>query len=85
MRELILRDDDCFEITQSTRRFLELTKKIPVMLAVIPGKVKFNLVSLVKNPGSEIPGVPASEISAKVSPACNRLIYFFKTLCSLCI
>ena len=44
MRELILRDDDCFEITQSTRRFLELTKKIPVMLAVIPGKVKFNLV-----------------------------------------
>ena len=48
MRELILRDDDCFEITQSTRRFLELTKRIQVMLAVIPGKVKFNLVSLIK-------------------------------------
>ena len=48
MRELILRDDDCFELTQGTRRFLELTKMIQVMLAVIPGNIKFNLVSLIK-------------------------------------
>ena len=48
MRELILRDDDCFELIQGTRRFLELTKMIQVMLAVIPGNIKFNLVSLIK-------------------------------------
>ena len=49
MYELILRDDDCFKLTQDTKRFLELTKNIPVMLAVIPAPTKYNLISLIKN------------------------------------
>ena len=58
--------------------------------AVAPGKhstsILFSTQALVsKNPGSEIAGVPASEITAHVSP----LLILFKIpsidLCSLCI
>ena len=58
--------------------------------AVAPGKhstaIPFSTQARVnKNPGSEIAGVPASEINAIVSPAFNLEIKFSIVLCSLCI
>ena len=58
--------------------------------AVAPGKqstsISFLTYSLTnKNPGSEIAGVPASEISANFSPDFILSIYFANTKCSLCI
>ena len=58
--------------------------------AVAPGKhstgIWFSIQARVsKNPGSEIAGVPASEIKAMVSPAFNRLRQFSMVLCSLCM
>ena len=58
--------------------------------AVAPGKhstsILFSTQARVsKNPGSEIAGVPASEINAMVSPAFKREIKFSIVLCSLCI
>ena len=58
--------------------------------AVAPGKhstyILFSTQARVnKNPGSEIAGVPASEIKAIFSPAFNREITFSMVLCSLCM
>ena len=58
--------------------------------AVAPGKhstsILFSIQLLVnKNPGSEIAGVPASEISAQVYPFCIRCTTPFTDLCSLCM
>ena len=58
--------------------------------AVAPGKhstsILFSTQARVnKKPGSEMAGVPASEISAIVSPAFNREIIFSMVLCSLCM
>ena len=58
--------------------------------AVAPGKqstsILFSTQALVsKKPGSEIAGVPASEISAQVSPACMRFKIPSIDLCSLCM
>ena len=58
--------------------------------AVAPGKhstsILFSTQARVsKNPGSEMAGVPASEIKAIVSPAFNREIKFSIVLCSLCM
>ncbi|MNE55271.1 hypothetical protein D3C80_1500970 [compost metagenome] len=58
--------------------------------AVAPGRhstsILFSTQARVnKKPGSEIAGVPASEIKAIVSPAFKRAIKFSVVLCSLCI
>ena len=56
--------------------------------AVAPGSEQssatyFSHSRIIKNPGSEIVGVPASQIKAKRSPDFNLLTYFAKTSCSL--
>ena len=58
--------------------------------AVAPGRhstaIPFSMQArVIKKPGSEMAGVPASEIKAMVSPPCNRLIMFSMVLCSLCM